>query len=60
MPRIGQPFQQVDASFTRQHGGAGLGLSISRKLVELHGGTLTIESELGVGTTVTVHFPSPQ
>lgn len=60
LTRIGQPFQQVDASFTRQHGGAGLGLSISRKLMELHGGTLTIESELGVGTTVTVHFPVPQ
>ncbi|MCX7354956.1 MAG: PAS domain-containing protein [Alphaproteobacteria bacterium] len=60
LSRIGQPFQQVDASFTRQHGGAGLGLSISRKLVELHGGTLTIESELGVGTTVTVRFPAPQ
>jgi len=60
LARIGQPFQQVDASFTRQHGGAGLGLSISRKLIELHGGTLTIESELGVGTTVTVHFPSPK
>ena len=60
LSRLGQPFQQVDASFTRQHGGAGLGLSISRKLMELHGGTLTIESELGVGTTVTVHFPAPQ
>ena len=60
LSRIGQPFQQVDASFTRQHGGAGLGLSISRKLVELHGGTLTIESELGVGTTVTVRSPAPQ
>ncbi len=60
LSRIGQPFQQVDASFTRQHGGAGLGLSISRKLMELHGGTLTIESALGVGTTVTVHFPTPQ
>lgn len=59
LPRIGQPFQQVDASFTRQHGGAGLGLSISRKLMELHGGTLVIESQLGVGTTVTMHFPAP-
>lgn len=58
LPRIGQPFQQADASFTRQHGGAGLGLSISRKLMELHGGNLQIDSQLGLGTTVTVRFPA--
>ena len=37
--------------------GLGLGLSIAKKLVELHGGTLLIESELGAGSTVTVHLP---
>ena len=49
-------FQQVDPSISRDHGGAGLGLSITRKLVELHGGTLEIESELGAGTTIFFHL----
>ncbi len=55
--RIFEPFQQVDASLSRRHDGAGLGLSISRKLMELHGGTLTVRSKPGVGTEVTARFP---
>ena len=50
-------FGQVDGSLTRRHDGAGLGLPLSKKLTELHGGELFIESELGAGTTVTVLFP---
>ena len=50
-------FGQVDGSLTRRHDGAGLGLPLSKKLTELHGGELSIESELGAGTTVTVLFP---
>ncbi len=50
-------FGQVDGSFARKYDGSGLGLPLSKKLAELHGGELVIESELGIGTTVTVLFP---
>ncbi len=54
---LGEPFQQADASIGRRFGGTGLGLAISRKLLALHGGSLTIESASGQGTTVRVLFP---
>jgi signal transduction histidine kinase len=54
---LGQPFQQADASIGRRYGGTGLGLAISRKLLGLHGGTLTIESVPGRGTTVRAALP---
>lgn len=44
--------------FTRSHEGSGLGLPLSKRLIELHGGSLAIDSELGKGTTVAVRFPS--
>jgi signal transduction histidine kinase len=53
-----EPFTQGDASIARRYGGSGLGLAISRRIVMLHGGTLTIESALGHGTTVRVIFPA--
>jgi PAS domain S-box-containing protein len=51
------PFGQVDSRLARQHKGTGLGLPISRSLIELHGGKLTIESEPNRGTTITASFP---
>jgi len=50
-------FGQVDGSLTRKYEGSGLGLPLSKKLAEAHGGELLIDSEPGVGTMVTVRFP---
>jgi signal transduction histidine kinase len=52
------PFGQVDSRLARKFEGTGLGLPLTKRLVEMHGGMLTISSELGKGTTVTVHLPS--
>ncbi|MBI1212192.1 MAG: PAS domain-containing protein [Alphaproteobacteria bacterium] len=52
------PFGQIDSALARKHEGTGLGLPICRSLMELHGGELTVESELGKGTTMTARFPS--
>ncbi len=57
LPKIFEAFYQVDASPTREHGGAGLGLSIVKNLVSAHGGDVWVESELGVGTSI--HFTVP-
>jgi len=58
IPRALQPFGQIDNSLARPHGGTGLGLPLALRLVELHGGTLTIDSAPGKGTTVTVVLPA--
>ncbi|MGX1309377.1 two-component system cell cycle sensor histidine kinase PleC [Amorphus suaedae] len=55
--RLGQPFVQVENQFTKTHQGSGLGLAIARSLVEMHSGTMDIQSEVGEGTVVTVHLP---
>jgi len=58
LSRLFRAFSQVDTSTTRKHGGTGLGLVICERLVELMGGSISIESEAGVGTTVTFNLKS--
>lgn len=56
--RIFQPFVQGDSGYTRTHGGAGLGLTISRRLARLRGGELSLESVVGEGTDFTLWLPA--
>ncbi|THD44250.1 MAG: HAMP domain-containing histidine kinase, partial [Bradyrhizobium sp.] len=58
LSRLGDPFFQARADYDRNFEGAGLGLSLVRGLVGLHGGALRVESVVGVGTRVTVRLPS--
>jgi cell cycle sensor histidine kinase DivJ len=57
LPRLGQPFVQADSGYDRRHEGTGLGLSVVKGLVALHGGQMLIDSAPGKGTTVTIHLP---
>jgi signal transduction histidine kinase len=57
VPKLFEPFHQGNAGLSRKYGGSGLGLSISRNLVELHGGRIAIASTPKMGTTVTVRLP---
>jgi signal transduction histidine kinase len=56
--KLFKPFSQIDTGLTRNHEGTGLGLSICKKLTEKLGGTISVASELGVGSTFTVILPS--
>ncbi|MEO3433209.1 HAMP domain-containing sensor histidine kinase [Inquilinus sp. CAU 1745] len=51
------PFGQIESGWSRRYEGTGLGLPLAKSLVEMHGGTLEIASEKGVGTLVTIHLP---
>ena len=57
IPFVLTPFGQVESHLARRYDGVGLGLPLTKRLIELHGGTLTIASEIGRGTTVTAHLP---
>jgi signal transduction histidine kinase len=58
LPHIFNSFEQVDAGVTRRYGGTGLGLAISKRLAELMGGVLAVDSQVGVGTTFELMLPS--
>jgi signal transduction histidine kinase len=58
IPTVFTPFSQVDASVSREHDGTGLGLPLVQSLIEMHGGTIELESELGDGTIATIRFPA--
>ncbi|MCH8491182.1 MAG: PAS domain S-box protein [Oceanicaulis sp.] len=58
LPRLGRPFEQIESQIAKSHQGSGLGLALSKSLIELHGGTLRIDSVLGKGTTVSFTLPS--
>jgi signal transduction histidine kinase len=60
LDRILEPFEQVDSTFSRSHQGTGLGLPLVKVIMELHGGSLELKSEVGVGTRVSVTFPPPR
>ncbi|HWA00180.1 MAG TPA: PAS domain-containing sensor histidine kinase [Caulobacterales bacterium] len=57
LPRLAQPFQQVETELARNHSGTGLGLALTKSLAEMHGGRLAIQSEVGRGTIVTITLP---
>jgi signal transduction histidine kinase len=57
LPKIFQPFSQIESPYTKTKTGTGLGLAITKRLVELHSGTVKMESEYGKGTKVTITIP---
>jgi signal transduction histidine kinase len=57
LERVLQPFVQADNKLNRRHEGTGLGLSLVRSMIEIHGGAFKLESEVGIGTTATLVFP---
>lgn len=58
LPRALAPFQQIEVDATRRSEGTGLGLPLAKAFIELHGGSLEIRSQVGVGTRVTLHLPA--
>jgi signal transduction histidine kinase len=57
IPKVLEPFGQVESMLSQKHKGTGLGLPLTKELAELHGGSLTMESSVDVGTTVTITLP---
>jgi PAS domain S-box-containing protein len=59
IPKLFQPFIQVDSALNRQYEGTGLGLALVKRLVELHGGRVSLTSEFGKGSCFTIDLPCP-
>ena len=57
LDRIFDPFHQIDSTLAREHGGSGLGLALSKRIVEMHGGWITVDSKLGTGSTFRILWP---
>ena len=57
LPHIWRRFYRVEKSRSRDYGGAGLGLSIAKRIIELHDGTITVNSKEGIGTTFLIRLP---
>jgi signal transduction histidine kinase len=57
LEKVLEPFEQVEDHLTRRNEGTGLGLPIAKALIELHGGELSLESEINVGTTAELRLP---
>ncbi|MCB0038156.1 MAG: PAS domain S-box protein [Caldilinea sp.] len=57
LPRLFQPFTQLDSSLTREHSGSGLGLALVHRMAQLHGGTIEVVSKPGAGSTFTLLLP---
>jgi CheY-like chemotaxis protein len=57
LDRIFDPFHQIDGTLARKHGGSGLGLALSKRIVEMHGGRITVDSELGEGSAFRILWP---
>jgi signal transduction histidine kinase/ABC-type amino acid transport substrate-binding protein len=57
LPGLFQPFHQIDTGLSRKHEGTGLGLSICKKLIDMMGGTIDVQSQWGRGSTFTIRFP---
>ena len=57
LPRLFQDFEQLDSGRSRRYEGSGLGLALTKGLVELQGGSISVESQYGVGTTFLVLLP---
>ena len=58
IPKVFEPYTQIDSAVANLHKGTGLGMPLALSLMQLHGGTVLIDSEVGVGTTVTLRLPA--